>query len=261
MVNFMKKTLRGIAAIVASAMVTSALGAVNVFATDLTPDSGLTSNSNGGYNTEVSLGAYASTGASETFTSTATWKITIDSQALKWKVNYNSGVTTLTWNGTSYARSGNAQAGYGFDQTNGGDNYNSTTQNFDKKVTLTNKCNFDVNINAVTTNKAGVEFPSDYDNSNTQNFFELVKTEGVGTSNNYSLTSSTPSTDIYIRPNIYAINSYLNNAGKTDFDEKSRTDNTDVLNLGKATLTFTKNGNLYQYNSNPVGDTSGSNNS
>jgi hypothetical protein len=253
MVNFMKKTLRGIAAIVASAMVASALGAVNVFATDLTPGSGLTA-SGDNYTADVDLSVTKVTGTTLGYTSTPTWNIVVNTTELSWQVKTFAGTQALTWNPATgtYSTSGEptgAAVGFNKDTTDNpnytnADNTANTADDFDKTFTVTNHSNFNVGLSVATSNVVTEDAAFVNDHPTQEKLFDVVNGSA-------SLTTSNQNAIISIRPDPDAIDAYLNNAGLETF---SALTGSNTYKLGKATMTFSRSGGLYNFDTNTVGE-------
>lgn len=235
----MKKMSRKIAAIIAAAMTATTMGAMNAFAADLTLTDGTETGTKTG---SVDLNVRVIDGDELTYISNRVWDIDIDATELTWVVKHNLGVQTLIWNSVSgtYDVGPDAVDGYEFNRATTGANSNfsgvtddDAANDFDKSVTLTNKCNFAVTFAATASNAAGVS-PTDSDANQYGSALFSVVAGYTNSMNVYDATSV-----VAIRPNPSAIESYINNGGKTAIAGLAVNDTDSKLRLGSASFTFT----------------------
>jgi len=244
----MKKMSRKIAAIIAAAMTATTMSVMNVFAADLT----LSDGENGTKTGSVDLNVRVIDGDELTYISNRVWDIDIDATELTWVVKHNLGVQTLIWNSVSgaYDVGPDAVDGYEFNRATTGANSNfsgvtddDAANDFDKSVTLTNKCNFAVNFTATASNGTGVS-PTEGDAAVYGSALFSVVAGYTNSMNAYDATSK-----VTIRPNPSAIESYLNNGGKTAIAGLNVNDTNSKLRLGSASFTFTGSNTLFNYGS------------
>lgn len=245
----MRKMSRKIAAMIAAAMTATTIGAMNAFAADLT----LTDGDGGTKTGSVDLNVRVIDGNALTYTSTKVWDIDISATELTWVVKHNLGVRTLTWNSENgtYDLGSDAVDGYEFNRVQTvGDDSNFTgvsdddeDNDFDKSVTLTNKCNFAVSFTATASNAASVS-PTDSDATEYGSDLFSVVAGYTNSMNSYNATST-----VTIRPNPLAIESYLNNTGKSAIDELIENNELSKLKLGNTSFEFTGSNTLFGYDS------------
>ena len=251
----MSKMSRKIAAMIAAAMTATTIGAMNAFAdySDLSLNDG-----DGGTKTgSASLNIRKVSGEDLVYNSTKVWDIDIEGNELTWEVKHNLGAQNLTWNSEtgSYSLSTLEHEGFDFNETR--DNSNSNYANdgdadeandFDKSVTLKNKCNFSVTYTASAVNDVtpDTNFLNNPEYSSRINLFN-VQSGDSGDMVTYGATA-----DVTIRPDILAIEAYVNNAGRTDFLALAANNTSSKMQLGHTSFVFTGDDTLFEYNYNNV---------